>query len=80
MTKPPKYWFPAKTYGWGWGPPNTWQGWVILAGFGAILVVAGLLLLPIHPISFLVVAVAISGLLTFICYLTGEPPGWRWGK
>jgi hypothetical protein len=80
MTEPPKYWFPAKTYGWGWGPPNTWQGWVILAGFGAILVVAGLRLLPTHPISFLVVTVAMSGLLTFICYLTGEPPRWRWGK
>ena len=23
---PPRYWFPAKRYGWGWGPPSTWQG------------------------------------------------------
>jgi hypothetical protein len=80
MTKPPKYWFPAKRYGWGWGPPNTWQGWAILIGFGATLVVAGLRLLPTHPTSFLVLAVAVCGLLTFICYLTGEPPRWRWGK
>lgn len=24
-----KYWFPAKTFGWGWGLPRTWQGWVV---------------------------------------------------
>ena len=24
-----KYWFPAKRYGWGWGMPNTWQGWLV---------------------------------------------------
>jgi hypothetical protein len=26
-----RYWFPAKHYGWGWGPPRTWQGWLVLA-------------------------------------------------
>lgn len=25
-----KIWFPAKRYGWGWGLPVTWQGWVVL--------------------------------------------------
>jgi hypothetical protein len=29
----PKYWFPAKRYGWGWGFPVTWQGWLALAVF-----------------------------------------------
>jgi hypothetical protein len=24
------YWFPAKRYGWGCGPPSTRQGWVVL--------------------------------------------------
>ena len=28
-----KYWFPAKRYGWGWGPPVTWQGWVVLSAY-----------------------------------------------
>ena len=32
MQRNDKYWFPAKRYGWGWGPPNNWQGWVVLAG------------------------------------------------
>jgi hypothetical protein len=26
----PEYWFPARRYGWGWGPPIRWQGWVVL--------------------------------------------------
>ncbi len=30
MSRQP-YWFPAKTYGWGWGLPVTWQGWVVTA-------------------------------------------------
>lgn len=39
-TTPPKYWFPAKQYGWGWGLPNAWQGWAVLAGFGLLLAAA----------------------------------------
>jgi hypothetical protein len=34
-----KYWFAAKRYGWGWGIPSSWQGWLVLAAFGALLVV-----------------------------------------
>jgi hypothetical protein len=22
------FWFPAKKFGWGWGPPVKWQGWM----------------------------------------------------
>jgi hypothetical protein len=29
----PRYWFPAKTYGWGWGLPSTWEGWLVLVGY-----------------------------------------------
>jgi hypothetical protein len=33
----PQYWFPVKRYGWGWGLPVRWQGWVALAlYFGSI--------------------------------------------
>jgi hypothetical protein len=24
-------WFIAKRYGWGWGLPCAWQGWVVFA-------------------------------------------------
>jgi hypothetical protein len=26
----PRYWFHAKRYGYGWGLPATWEGWVVL--------------------------------------------------
>lgn len=80
MTQTPRYWFPAKRYGWGWGLPVTWQGWVVLAIFSA-LVVAGVFLFPPHesPVAFIIYVVALSVLLTIVCWTKGEPPRWRWG-
>ena len=37
MSEQPRYWFPAKRYGWGWGLPSTWEGWVVLVGYLALL-------------------------------------------
>jgi ABC-type multidrug transport system fused ATPase/permease subunit len=79
MPQSNEYWFPAKRYGWGWGAPIAWQGWVILLGWIAVLIAGALRLMPAHPVTFLLLAVAMAALLTFICYLTGEPPRWRWG-
>jgi len=42
MTEEKKFWFPAKTYGWGWGPPICWQGWVVLIVY-IILLIAGMI-------------------------------------
>ena len=33
----PRHWFPAKRYCWGWGLPSTWEGWVVLAVYLALL-------------------------------------------
>ena len=30
------YWFPAKKYGWGWGIPCSWQGWIVAAFFALL--------------------------------------------
>ncbi len=75
-----KYWFPAKRYGWGWGLPITWQGWLVLAAFFA-LVVAGFFLFPPHnaPEAFLAYVAVLSAALFGVCWRTGEPPRWRWG-
>jgi len=35
---PPRYWFPAKRYGWGWGLPSTWEGWLLLVGYLGLMV------------------------------------------
>lgn len=32
-----RYWFPAKTCGWGWGLASTWEGWPVLLGYLALL-------------------------------------------
>lgn len=33
----PKVLVPAKRYGWGWGLPSTWQGWVVLLAYVALV-------------------------------------------
>jgi hypothetical protein len=76
-----KYWFPAKRYGWGWGLPSVWQGWAVLIGY-VVLVLGGVPF--IHATKGGVVYIPYVAVLTVgliaICWLTGEPPRWRWGK
>ncbi len=81
MSLTKKYWFPAKRYGWGWGFPSTWQGWLVLIVYAVCL---GLLVHFVPPSSnrteFLLGVGGLSVLLTIVCWCTGEPPHWRWGK
>ena len=66
-------------YGWGW-TPNCWQGWLVLAAFVALLAAGARWLRPhAHPAGFIAYAVALSILLTLVCWLKGEKPRWRWG-
>jgi hypothetical protein len=75
-----KIWFPAKKYGWGWGPPVCWQGWVVLALYVVSISLGAFFLPPDeHPAGFITSVVVLSILLTFVCWLKGEKPGWRWG-
>jgi hypothetical protein len=81
VSEPPprKYWFPAKRYGWGWGLPLTWQGWVVMVVWLAVLG-GGLYLLAPRPVGLHVLFVAVMiAILTVVCYAKGEPPRWRWG-
>jgi hypothetical protein len=77
----PKYWFPAKRYGWGWGPPNAWQGWVVLAAY-LLLVLGGIpfLHVGVGTIAYIVYVAILTVVLIALCWLKGEPPRWRWGK
>ena len=75
-----KYWFSAKSYGWGWGLPSAWQGWLVLALFMTSLVALPFVISPSDQLAlFLVVVTVLSGFLLGVCYLKGEPPKWRWG-
>ena len=81
MRRSPPYWFPAKTYGWGWGFPITWQGWVVFLGYLLSLPLGYLAFPPDQQlIGFMVYTHSVTTVFVFICWLTGEPPRWRWGK
>lgn len=71
-------WFPAKTYGWGWGLPARWQGWVVMGGFFVALA-AGSPLVAKSPLLYVGYSLALGVVLIGICYAKGEKPGWRWG-
>ena len=81
MREPTEYWFPAKSYGWGWGVPSTWQGWVVLGAFAALLFGASVLFPPHSaPLAFGLSVFVLGAALVSICYAKGEPPRWRWGS
>jgi hypothetical protein len=79
MPKQEDFWFPAKRYGYGWGLPIRWQGWVTLLAWSVATAIAGVTLLPRRPGLFLVVMTATTTVLILIGYLKGEPPRWQWG-
>jgi hypothetical protein len=80
MAPRPRYWFPAKRYGWGWGPPSTWQGWVVLVLFIVLLVAGGSVFSPAKvPALYVAYMAVLSAVMIGVCYLKGEPPKWRWG-
>ena len=77
----PRSWFPAKTYGWGWAPPSTWQGWVVLLEYLILLPLAVVAFPPEHAMpGFLASVFGLTGVLIAICWWKGEPPRWRWGR
>ena len=79
MSAEQKYWFPAKRYGWGWGPPSCWQGWLVLAIYFGLLGMDVLVFPPDRELHlFLVFVACLSALLVGICWVKGEPPRWRW--
>jgi hypothetical protein len=76
-----RYWFRAKRYGWGWGPPVTWQGWIVMIVWFIVIVGAIPLIDPrLHPIGLGVFVTAMIIVLLAICLSKGEPPRWRWGE
>ena len=77
----PEYWFPAKRYGWGWGLPRTWQGWLVLLAY-LTLVVAGIPVLDgcEGSLAYLAYAALLTAGLVAVCWAKGEPPRWRWGS
>lgn len=74
MTDQPHYWFARKTYGWGWKPAS-WQGWLALVVYGAVLIPFGRDVSPSsQPVVFWVGLAVTTGILFALCSIKGEPP------
>jgi hypothetical protein len=74
-----RFWFHAKKFGWGWGMPATWQGWMTYVAYLALIL--GCLVSTQAELRRVVCIVSISVLLIIVVILKGERPlGWRWGK
>ena len=81
MSTERKYWFPAKRYGWGWGAPTCWQGWLVVVVFVALLAAGSFIFPPdIERASYFAYVFVLFAFLIGVCWRTGEPPRWRWGK
>lgn len=75
------YWFPARRYGWGWGLPVRWQGWLVY-GAAVLLLVSVFFVFPptVDLVPFLIGTWSVILVLVAICSLKGDPARWRWGK
>jgi len=81
MQEHKEIWFPAKRYGWGWGLPVAWQGWVVLVLFIGSLSAVTFLFPPTRELPlFVILVVIIVALLVAVCFAKGERPTWRWGE
>ncbi len=81
MPESDQFWFPAKTYGWGWGLPVRWQGWFALAVYVALAVLGSVVWHPARDaFGFNAYMSVITLIFVGVCYLKGEPTRWRWGK
>lgn len=72
---PERYWFHPRRHGWGWGPPATWEGWLVTALYGGGMMAGGNWLLPAHgETAFLGWTGLLTTLLLIVCWLKGPAP------
>jgi phosphoglycerol transferase MdoB-like AlkP superfamily enzyme len=78
--KSKRVWFPAKKYGWGWGFPCAWQGWVVfLAYIGLAIATSCIIDSTPRLLMWIGLLFVLSVLFVLICLWKGEKPAWRWG-
>jgi uncharacterized membrane protein len=76
------FWFAAKPYGFGWGLPVRWQGWVVLVAYLTLLL-GGVYYFKSRRdvVSLLVYVGVLTIVLVAVMAVKGERPlRWRWGK
>ncbi len=72
-----KIWFKRKRYGYGW-TPVTWQGWAATITW-VIVFYFSIAKMDHEWIKNLIIIIAMTGILFWVCYLKGEKPRWQWG-
>ena len=74
-------WFPAQKYGFGWGLPVKWQGWIVFLVY-LIIIAAGIVFIDYaeNRIFFYVYCSIPTDILILICWKKGEKAKWRWGN
>jgi len=82
MNDQPSFWFPVKRYGWGWGLPVRWQGWVVFAAYVALLYAGIYYFKPQRDVLGMSLYISLlTVVLIAIVAIKGERPvGWRWGR
>jgi uncharacterized membrane protein len=81
VSDPQSFWFPVKRYGWGWGLPVRWQGWIVLLCYVALVLAAAYYFRPLEGSAFAVSILLVTALLVVIVAIKGERPArWRWGN
>ena len=69
-------WFASKRYGYGSGPPISWQGWAITIGFILIAAAVGVAFAR-KPLVFVAIVIPLTVLFSTIAARTTRG-GWRW--
>lgn len=74
-------WFEPKRYGFGAGLPIAWQGWTLIVGYiAAILLLSATLLPRGNEVAYVVIVVALTlGLMAIAAQHTRGGWRWRWG-
>jgi hypothetical protein len=68
-----EYWFPKKTFGYGWSLPITWQGWAVLITYFVIIIALAIGIKRIGLGRFYLAIAVLTAMFIGIVYLTGEP-------
>jgi hypothetical protein len=75
-------WFPAKRYGFGWGLPVRWQGWVVLLLYFVMLLGGVAYFRAQQNVrGSWAYLIGLTAILIVIIAAKGERPlKWRWGN
>ena len=82
MSDEPSFWFPVKRYGWGWGLPVRWQGWVVFVAYLVLLYVGIYYFKPQRDVlgMSLYISLLTVALIAIVAIKGERPVGWRWGR